>query len=109
MGADVFPKNDPSKSDVIDGAIGEKSLFDETFGYYAHGVGAETAILPEGAYDRLIPVCNENTRSATGWCLEVHDLAISKLVAGREKDLQFVRCMLTLERASRKPRPSGRG
>lgn len=95
MEADVFPKNDPSKSDVIDGAIGEKSLFDETFGYYAHGVGAETAIVPEGAYDRLIPVCNGNTRGATGWCLEVHDLAISKLVAGREKDMQFVRCMLS--------------
>jgi hypothetical protein len=95
MGADVFPKNDPSKSDVIDGAIGEKSLFVQTFGYYAHGVGAETAIVPDGAYDRLIPVCNENTRSETGWCLEVHDLAISKLVAGREKDMQFVRCMLS--------------
>lgn len=24
-----------------------------------------------------------------GWCLEVHDLAISKHVAGREKDLSF--------------------
>lgn len=29
-----------------------------------------------------------------GWCLEVHDLAVSKLAAGREKDLTFVELML---------------
>jgi hypothetical protein len=94
MEADVFPKDDPTKSDVIDGAIGEKSLFDETFGYYAHGVGPDTAIVPSGALDRLVPVCNENTRGLTGWCLEIHDLAVSKLVAGREKDVAFVECLI---------------
>lgn len=31
---------------------------------------------------------------AVGWCLEVHDLAVSKLAAGREKDLAFVETML---------------
>jgi len=38
----------------------------------------------------VIPVRNENTGAGTGLCLEVHDLAVSKLVAGREKDLEFV-------------------
>ena len=33
---------------------------------------------------------DKNTGSGTGLCLEVHDLAISKLVAGREKDLEFL-------------------
>jgi hypothetical protein len=37
---------------------------------------------------------NANTGGATGWCLEVHDLAVSKLVAGREKDLDFVRVLV---------------
>ena len=41
-----------------------------------------------------MPIHNENTAGATGWCLEVHDLAISKLVAGREKDLAFLRILL---------------
>lgn len=59
----------------------------------------------------------ENTGGATGWCLEVHDLAASKLVAGREKDLDFVQVMLrekmlnleTLaERAASLPVPSDR-
>jgi hypothetical protein len=31
----------------------------------------------------------------TGLCLEVHDLAVSKLVAGREKDLSFVGGLLS--------------
>jgi hypothetical protein len=37
MEADVFPRQHPELSIQIDGAIGERSLFHETFGYYAHG------------------------------------------------------------------------
>jgi hypothetical protein len=92
--ADVFPKRKPGDSILIDGAIGEESMFHRTFGYYAHGVGSDTAVLPEGAFERLVPVRNENTRGNTGWCLELHDLAVSKLAAGRDKDLSFVSAML---------------
>jgi len=94
MEADIFPRHRPDLSIQIDGAIGERSLFHETFGYYAHGVDDTTATLPPGWQGRLVPIRNENTGGATGWCLEVHDLAASKLVAGREKDLDFVQVML---------------
>lgn len=87
---DLYPKHHPEKSDLIDGAIGERSLFHETHGYYAHGVGPETAQLPAGWEDRLVRISSENTGGAIGWCLEVHDLAYSKLAAGRPKDLEFV-------------------
>lgn len=43
--ADVFPKNKPEHAAVIDGAIGELSMFHDTFRCYAQGVGAETALL----------------------------------------------------------------
>ncbi|HKQ72015.1 MAG TPA: DUF6036 family nucleotidyltransferase [Polyangiaceae bacterium] len=89
--ADVYPKNRPERWDVIDGSIGEGSPFHETYGYYAQGVEDGTAILPSGWKDRLIAVRNANTRNATGYCLEVHDLAVSKYVAGREKDRRFIR------------------
>lgn len=89
--ADVYPRHRPERADVIDGSIGEGSPFHATYGYYAQGVGEETAILPRGWQARLVPVRNANTRGATGWCLEVHDLLISKAVAGREKDRVFVR------------------
>jgi len=36
----------------------------------------------------------DNTRHKTGWCLEAHDLAASKLVAFREKDRDFVRVLI---------------
>jgi hypothetical protein len=88
--ADLFSLRNPEDADLIDGSIGEASPFHQTFGYYAHGVGEKTAVLPMGSKDRLIPLASPATGGATGLCLEVHDLAVSKLVAGREKDIQFV-------------------
>lgn len=87
--ADVYPKNKPEMSDLIDGSIGELSPFHDTFGYYAQGVGPDTAVAPMGWESRLIAVNNANTRGATGWCLEAHDLVLSKYVAGRAKDREF--------------------
>jgi len=89
--ADVFPRNRPERSDLVDGSIGEGSPFHATFGYYAQGVDRTTAVLPDGWEERLVPLRSERTRGATGLCLEIHDLLVSKLVAGREKDLEFAR------------------
>jgi hypothetical protein len=91
MEADVYPRNHPDRADLIDGSIGEESMFHATFGYYADGVGEETAVLPAGWQDRLVKLQNENTLGKIGWCLEAHDLVISKYAAGREKDLDFAR------------------
>ncbi len=87
--ADVYPRHWPERADVIEGAIGEGSPFHATFDYYAHGVGPDTAKGPEGWEDRLVALRSENTRGATGWCMEVHDLVLAKCVAGREKDWSF--------------------
>lgn len=88
--ADLFTLRDPKDADLIDGSIGEGSPFHETFGYYAQGVWLDTATLPEGWRERLVVIRNENTRHVTALCLEPHDLAVSKLVAGREKDRVFL-------------------
>ena len=48
MEADIYPLQAPELADRIDGAIGEGSQFHETYGYYAQGVGPETACLPAG-------------------------------------------------------------
>jgi len=90
MEADVYPRNYPEKADKVDGAIGEGSAFHELHGYYAQGVGERTAVLPKEWESRLVVVNNENTNGITGYCLEVHDLAVSKLIAMRPKDLEFV-------------------
>lgn len=85
--ADVYPLVKTDRADLIDGSIGELSPFHAAFGYYAQGVGPETAILPSGWRERLIVVPVEGAR---GLCLEVHDLLVSKLIAGRDKDQEFV-------------------
>jgi hypothetical protein len=89
--ADLFPLHHPERTDVIEGTIGELSPFHETFGYYAHGVGEETAHLPEGWKERLVVIQNANTRGVKGLCLEIHDLLVAKVIAGRDKDLAFLR------------------
>jgi len=86
--ADVYPRNYPERADQIDGAIGELSKFHDTFGCYAHGIGPETSTLPAGWEQRVNRI---STGGATGLCVEVHDLALSKYVAGREKDNEFNR------------------
>ncbi|MDX2132210.1 MAG: DUF6036 family nucleotidyltransferase [Planctomycetota bacterium] len=94
MEAGVCSSRTSVAADLIDGSIGEGSPFHRTFGYHAHGVGLEAATLPDGWRARLVPLRSERTAGATGWCLWVHDLAISKLVAGREKVVAYLGAML---------------
>ena len=89
MEADLYPPAQPQMSDFIDGSLGPDTLFDKTHGIHADGVSPNTATLPAGWADRLIPICNANTNGATGWCIEVHDIAIAKYAAGRGKDLRY--------------------
>jgi len=52
---------DGSKADLIDGSIGELSIFQDTFGYYAQGVTPQTATLPDGWKERLVPYLTSGT------------------------------------------------
>lgn len=81
-------------ADLIDGSIGEASMFHDTFGYYAQGVVESTALLPEGWGDRLVRFSTPDTKGVVAWCLELHDLWISKAVAGRDKDREFCLALL---------------
>lgn len=92
--ADISPLDDPEKADLIDACIGELSPFHETFGYYAHGISSEAAILPSNWRERLIHIESPGTGGISGWCLSPEDLVVSKLMAGRQKDLDFVKVML---------------
>src|SRR5258708_8404426 len=67
-------------------AIGEGSLFHETYGYYADPVGENTAILPRGWKGRLVNLPPGDTDGAKALCLHPHDLAVSNYIAGRATD-----------------------
>jgi hypothetical protein len=92
--ADLIPIDAPEMADLVSGTLGELSAFDEAYGYHADGVDLSTATLPAGWRDRLVPIDNPNTNGYVGLCLEVHDLVVSKYVAGREKDREFCRAVV---------------
>lgn len=92
--ADLYVPGREDLSVLIDGTIGELSPFHQTFGYYAHGVGPTTAILPTDWHDRLVELANPNTNGVRGLCLSPVDIAYSKLAAGRPKDLEYCRELL---------------
>ena len=94
--ADVafFDDEGEAKSDLVDGAIGEGSLFQTTHGIYGQGVTVETAVLPAGWRERLVPFVRSDAFPSRAFCLDPHDLVVSKLVAGREKDFTFTGAVL---------------
>jgi len=92
----VFEDTDGRGADLVDGSIGEASMFHSSFGYYAHGVAETTAVLPLGWRTRLVRFETPGTSGITAWCLDPHDLWISKAIAGREKDLEFCAALLPL-------------
>jgi hypothetical protein len=94
MEADLYPPAAPAKADLIDGSIGEGSPFHETFGYYAHGVGPETARLPRNWRTRRRVIETASTGGVRALCPAPADLAASKLLAGRGKDVAFVGAMI---------------
>lgn len=121
MEADVYPLRDPAAADLIDGALGDGSQFHRTFGFYAHGVGPETAKAPAGWSERLvrrrIPPRPGSRRKVVALCLEPHDLVLAKCAAGRDRDWEFatealragiVRSDILLERVAQLPIPAGR-
>jgi hypothetical protein len=95
MEADVYPRDNPAKAEEIDASLGDGSLFHSTNGYYAHGVGPETAKAPTGWTDRLIRVeIPPRVRQQAGvvaLCLAPDDLVLAKCAAGRDRDWDFAR------------------
>jgi hypothetical protein len=93
--ADLYPLRQPGKAELIDGSLGDGSFFHSTYGYYAHGVGPETAVAPAGWEERLlrveIPPRVGQEVGPVALCLEAHDLVLAKCAAGRDRDWEFAR------------------
>lgn len=95
MEADVYPLQSPEKAIEIEGNLGDGSQFQGMYGYYAHGVGPETAKAPAGWEERLVrvevPPRPGEAGGAVALCLDIHDLILAKCVAGRDRDWEFAR------------------
>lgn len=84
---DIYPVNRPEASELLHAHLGRGSDYARQNGFYVDVVTPDLAGLPEGWKSRLHRF---RAGPVTAWCLEVHDLVVSKLAAGRLKDLEFV-------------------
>lgn len=91
---DLYPRHHPQAAHLIAAALGRRSAFSRKHGFFVDCVTPDLAAFPEGWTDRLIPFCTKKTGGVTGWCVELHDVAASKLSVGREKDLNYVGALL---------------
>jgi hypothetical protein len=92
--ADLYPRRHPQAWPLLRRQLGRASKFFRQHGDYLDCTDPGLAPLPEGWTERLIPYRTPRTDGVTAWCLEPHDLFVSKLAAGRKKDRLFLRAML---------------
>jgi hypothetical protein len=100
MELDIYPRNNYQAAPMLVAKLGRRSVFSKRNGYFLDCVSSELATLPEGWTDRLVPFRTKNTGGVTDWCLEIHDLVISKLAAGRPKDLEYITALVTRKLAT---------
>jgi hypothetical protein len=88
MEVDTAFLTDPgnTKSDRVDGTIGELSNFHDTHGYYPQGVSINTGVFPAGWKNRLVIYETPATEPGRGLCLEPHDCVLAKLVRFDRKE-----------------------
>lgn len=90
---DIYPRNNHQAVSLIVSKLGRRSSFAVRHPYFVDCVSPDLATIPDDWTDRLVPFRTRNTGGVTGWP-GIHDLAVSKLAAGREKDLKYVRVLL---------------
>jgi len=94
---DVWARSRMEKLTTIEG-LGKASPYHLAQGVYVDAVDPSLVLLPSGWEQRLKPL---RLGEVTAWCLEVHDLVVSKLNAGRIKDYEFINAVLRLKLADR--------
>jgi len=88
---DLYPKSRQEAADLLNLRLGRSSAFARRHGFYADVVTPEIATLPKGWQSRLKSLRAGKVKAL---CLEIHDLIVSKLAAGRLKDFELVGALL---------------
>ncbi len=76
--------------------LGLFSEYQQHTGFYADVLGLATVVLPPGWEERLVELKNE-AGEILAFCAEIHDVCVSKLMAGREKDFEFLQIAFEAE------------
>src|SRR5437762_3446026 len=80
---DIFVKGTFEKFEAVASVLGKNSSFHVANGFFVDPVEPGILLLPSGWDARLKAM---RFGEITAWCLDVNDLVISKLNAGRLKD-----------------------
>lgn len=79
---------------TLDARLGEDSPFHDAHGFYVEGIHKDIVVLPKHWDNRLVHFTVADGSSElygrTGLCLDPVDLCVSKTIAGRDKDREFV-------------------
>lgn len=86
----LFASGKPETRVEVNKKLGVFSSYQLEHGFYADALGLATVVLPTGWRERLQPLADENGK-IIAFCAEIHDVAVSKLIAGREKDFLFLK------------------
>lgn len=70
--------------------LGIFSSFQQENGFYADALGLGTVVLPKD-WEKRLQNLTDDAGETIALCTEIHDVAVSKFVAGREKDFQFLK------------------
>jgi len=87
--SDVSEEQAEQISDLLEN-IGQLSAFDDTHGYYVDGVGPHTAVLPVDWKERRKLNAPRAANGVVAVVPHPEDIALSKLCAGRDKDLDWI-------------------
>ena len=93
---DIWAKSRAEKLTAVDAVLGRTSRFADENGFYVDSVEPGLVLLPSGWEGRLKKL---EVPPVIAWCLDVNDLVVSKLNAGRIKDYEFINAMLRLRLA----------
>ena len=93
---DLWAKGKEEKLAGLEDALGQRSPYFTEHGVYVDAVEPGLILLPAGWEQRLKPL---KLGEVTAWCLDVNDLVVSKLNAGRLKDYEFVNAVLRMKLA----------
>ncbi|MGO4204120.1 hypothetical protein AB4Z09_20665 [Rhodococcus sp. TAF43] len=83
---------------MLDARLGENSPFHEHHGFYVEGIHKDVVVLPKHWDSRLVHFTVADGSSElygrTGLCLDPVDLCVSKCIAGRPTDHEFVAALV---------------
>jgi len=88
---DVWLRDEPALTERLNVELGQNSAFAKTAGVYVDTLPPDLPLAPSGWEHRLVLF---RVSDVTARCLELHDLIVTKLAAGRLKDYEFIAAML---------------